>query len=178
MIIIDNFIKDRELLQGITSNRLWSTPCGYSWKPFGSKDLNIYEILISKVWSGNISEYMDLPPEYAGIEYWINNMSNSGISNFLEPHMDKDEYLYNTKHILRTPEVGMVYYAHKTTPEGGFLEIEASKGGLQRIEPLPNRLIIFNPSIKHQVTKVTKGTRRTIASNIWLKKPCENNFSI
>ena len=36
-----------------------------------------------------------------------------------------------------------------------------------------NRLIIFDASKLHAVTKVTKGRRRAIAINLWDKKPLE-----
>jgi len=47
----------------------------------------------------------------------------------------------------------------------------------ERIKPVPNRLVIFNSGDIHRVTRVTKGLRRCFATNVWVDKPSNENFS-
>ena len=41
----------------------------------------------------------------------------------------------------------------------------------ERIRPIENRLIVFNPSIPHRVTKIHNGNRRAFLANAWSNKP-------
>jgi hypothetical protein len=60
--------------------------------------------------------------------------------------------------------------------EGGYLEICTNgkiddPDNFERIKPIENRLIIFNPSLPHRVTKILNGNRRAFLTNAWVKKP-------
>ena len=48
-------------------------------------------------------------------------------------------------------------------------KVEPSK--IERLKPIQNRLIIFNPSYPHRVSPIHKGKRRAIIVNAWPKKP-------
>ena len=77
------------------------------------------------------------------------------------------------------PTIGHIYYAEITNLEGGFLEIapdqNIDKGKFKKIytyddhteryKPLENRLIIFNPSRLHGVSKIHKGIRKAFLAN-------------
>ena len=39
------------------------------------------------------------------------------------------------------------------------------------IKPMENRLVVFDPSKWHRVSKVSKGKRKAFLSNVWLSKP-------
>ena len=173
MIIIDNFLPQGEFLESITSEERWQNALPYSWKDNDTRvhNKNIWEDLASIVWK----DVAKVDVDYAGFEYWTNPLI-SGARDDLPWHYDKDESLYHNTGELRTPYMGMVYYAHKELPTGGYLEVERTNGEYERIEPQPNRLIVFDPSIIHRVTKITSGVRRTFACNVWLDKPLEENF--
>ena len=76
------------------------------------------------------------------------------------------------------PSMGLVYYAISDELDGGYLEIanspdrnnvESSK--IERLKPIENRLIMFNPSYPHRVSPINSGRRRAIIVNAWPKKP-------
>ena len=50
-------------------------------------------------------------------------------------------------------------------------EIGFKRTLVERIKPIENRLIVFDPSKWHRVSKVSKGRRKAFLSNVWLKKP-------
>lgn len=173
MIIIDNFLPQGEILESITSEDRWENSLKYSWKDNNTTkhNKNIWEDLASIVWK----DIAKINIKYSGFEYWTNALVAGGRDD-LPWHYDKDEELYSTTGELVTPYRGMVYYAHKELPSGGYLEIERPNGEIERIEPQPNRLIVFDPSIIHRVTPITSGVRRTFACNVWIDKPLEGNF--
>lgn len=168
MIIIDNYIKDDYLLDKITKDIYWENSKKFSWKDRNQKYQNVFEEICDKIW-----EEYDPNIDYEGYEYWTHSFKESG-SN-LGWHKDKDEHLSKTKNILVHPHCGCVYYAHKNIPQGGYLEIQW-EDEIERIRAVPNRLIIFHPSNTHRVSEVTSGFRRTLVSNIWIKKSSEENF--
>ena len=47
--------------------------------------------------------------------------------------------------------------------------VEPSK--IERLKPIENRLIMFNPSYPHRVSPISGGKRRAIIVNAWPKKP-------
>ena len=180
LLVIDNFLdQDDELLFDIQHDRYWWDPLPYQFMERDSTATNIWELMIERIWC-DTEQYNVLPPQgYAGIEYWNNIMSVDGKKQDLPWHFDKDEHLYNNTGELQTPYVGSVYYAHKTLPSEGYLEIKRGEGDMEfeRIQPVPNRLVIFDSGTIHRVTPVTGGgVRRCFATNIWVNKPSEENF--
>ena len=77
-----------------------------------------------------------------------------------------------------TPNMGLVYYAISENLDGGYLEIANSSNRdniepnkIERLKPIENRLIMFNPSFPHRVSPINGGRRRAIIVNAWPKKP-------
>jgi|TARA_R110000744_G_scaffold86535_7_gene169089 hypothetical protein len=176
MIIIDDFLpKDSLALQTITDDSLWETCLPYKWIGTEEAASDVWQQMSVHIW-GEISKFGILPDKFAGVEYWSNAMALGGSKTDLPWHYDKDEQLYNGgKGELKTPFIGSVYYAHKEIPDGGFLEIDR-EGDVERIQPVPNRLIIFDSATVHRVVPITSGLRRTFATNVWIDKPKEENF--
>ena len=76
------------------------------------------------------------------------------------------------------PNIGLVYYAISEGLDGGYLEIANSPDRenvephkIERLKPIENRLIMFNPSYPHRVSSIRRGRRRAIIVNAWPIKP-------
>ena len=177
MLVVDNFLNQHDpLLREIQEDRLWMKPLGYSFLPRTSCSTNTWETMAFRIWEFASSFKEVVPDYYEGIEYWSNIMAYRSSIEDLPWHFDKDEHLFSTKEILRTPCIGSVYYAHKGIPEDGYLEVQ-SGSLVERLKPISNRLIIFDSGDVHRVTHVTKGLRRCFATNVWVDKPSNENFS-
>jgi hypothetical protein len=176
MIIIDDFLpKDSLALETITDDSLWQESLPYSWLGSEEAAKDVWQQMSVHIW-GEISKFGIMPEKFDGVEYWSNAMVTGGAKEDLPWHYDKDEQLYDGGNgELRTPYIGSVYYAHKEIPDGGFLEIDR-EGDAERIQPVPNRLIIFDSAKVHRVVPITSGLRRTFATNVWIEKPREENF--
>lgn len=166
MIIIDNFL-DGSLLEEIRQDNLWEDNLPYTWSNYGSSPTNVYTKVANYIWY----EKFVYDKEFDGYEYWTQVIDNRGI----DWHYDKDEHLFWEQKVLSCPKLGSIYYAHSEPVSGGFLEIERDSG-IERIEPVPNRLIIFNSAKRHRVEKSSGNIRRSLLTNIWTKKPSEENF--
>ena len=179
LLVIDNFLDQEDnLLYDIQHDRYWLESLPYKFMDKDSDNrVDVWQKMATKIWS-HVSRYGVLPEEYAGVEYWNNIMSIPGNRQDLPWHFDKDEHLYNTAGELKTPYIGSVYYAHKFLPSEGYLEIKRGENmcDVERIQPVPNRLVIFDSGTVHRVTHITSGMRRCFATNIWIDKPCEENF--
>ena len=171
MIIVDNFLKEDYALTALRSEELWENQINYQWND-KTQTNNPIEVFCKFVWE---TFFLNEYEKVDGFEYWTNILSSDGVPD-LGWHFDKDEHLFEKSNELNCPNLGFVYYVHKDCPEGGYLEIKHEDDEVERIKPIPNRLVIFNPSYLHRVTDVTKNTRLTLACNLWLKKPSEENF--
>jgi len=192
LLVIDNFLKEDDiLLEDIRNDDLWDSPLTFKFMDKNIKSLNTWQDLVHRIWDHPCVKNF-LPDEYAGTEYWSNILSIPGPKQDLPWHFDKDEHL-NTEFIenektpgysLSTPEgivtpyIGSVYYAHKALPTEGYLEIRRGQSdtAIERIQPVPNRLVIFDSGTLHRVTHITSGVRRCFATNIWIDKPRDENF--
>ena len=180
LIVIDNFLDtESDTYKKVTSEESWGDGkkfAGISNKAFGwmNKDetpSNTFEEVSVKIWE-YAKNYM--PVEYDGMEYWYNQLDEG---QSLPAHQDKDEALLQKTGELVHPFIGAVYYCHKELPTGGFLQIERGRSReLERIQPVPNRLVVFDSSNYHSVSEIRHGCRRHLATNIWVKKPDEDNF--
>ena len=173
MLVIDNYIKERKFLEELRSDDFWGTMASANWWDgwWKNEPRNICEQFISIVWK----QFTNLENKIDGFEYW-SNMHQSG--NGLNWHVDKDEKLSKEKKQTIMPTLGLVYYAVSNNLEGGYLEIANSRdrenidpNKIERIKPLENRLIMFDPSFPHRVSKITTGLRRAIIVNAWPHKP-------
>ena len=177
MIVIDNFIKDPNLLAEIQSEEHWQDTLPYSWFSIGTAPSNVWERVSALIWSTVGKEYT--PMSYDGIEYWSNIMSLDFRNQDLPWHFDKDEaYAKANNGELITPHIGSVYYAHTGSVDDGYLEMRRGdkETDVERIQPVSNRLVIFDSAKVHRVTPVSGGMRRCFATNVWINKPSEENF--
>lgn len=179
LLVIDNFLdQEDDLLFDIQHDRFWTEQLTFKFMDKDSEPVGVWQKMADKIWS-HVSEYGVLPDDYAGVEYWNNIMSIPGKKQDLPWHFDKDEHLFaGGKGELRTPYIGSVYYAHKHLPKEGYLEIKRGDNDIdvERIQPVPNRLVIFDSGTVHRVTHIKRGLRRCFATNIWIDKPSEENF--
>jgi len=183
MQVIDNFVKDPQLLKQLQnlSNDFW-TP-GWYWWQNGSPSITLRHKLIDYIWlQGRVKE---VPANFKGFEHWVGIYdSNNQLSTMekkeqgedtysLNHHFDKDEWLWKNKKILSKPNLGCVYYPPVGEQcQGGELIIydteETDLGAPSTpVEPKHNRLVVFNPGQYHAVQEVTAGVRYAIAINVW-----------
>jgi Rps23 Pro-64 3,4-dihydroxylase Tpa1-like proline 4-hydroxylase len=182
MIIVDDFLND-ENFANISTHPLWvnkssldvttndnvGTRQKFHWKNKEDPAVNIFETLIHEV----VDNLLQFTNPHQGYEYWLNTTI---IGEGMPVHFDKDEVQFLNTQELRTPMLGMIYYAHTEIPEGGELIIHAYENKHEKILPVPNRLVVFNSSQRHEVTRVLSGLRRSVAINIWDRPPLTNEY--
>ena len=173
MIIIDNFLKDKKIIDILKDENTWKNFPTYNWWDgwWKVEPRNIMEHFIKITWS----TFSKVENKIAGFEYWSNLHSKKGS---LAWHADKDERLINEKNELSQPRIGHIYYVKTEKLNGGYLELSNSlinekiyENKLERIRPVENRLIMFDPSKAHRVTEILDGTRRAFLANAWERKP-------
>tara|TARA_B100000575_G_C22954978_1_gene552120 strand:- start:174 stop:737 length:564 start_codon:yes stop_codon:yes gene_type:complete len=170
LIVLDNFLQDKKILEEIQKDETWKDFPAYNWWDgwWKSKPRNIMEILIEIIW-----KRLSVENKFAGFEYWSNSQTKN---QSLDWHLDKDEKLNSVESKIISPSIGHIFYSKVENLEGGFLELSSNRkindtSNIERIKPTENRLIIFNPSLPHRVTKIFKGNRRAFLANAWVKKP-------
>ena len=108
------------------------------------------------------AEYYDME-ELGWYEAW--NHTNS---RPLDWHYDKHENLFGKQGILAFPICSCVYYPsmdHELI--GGELMLQNKTGNRHdRIQPIPNRLVLFDPGVLHCVNAF-RGKRTSININPW-----------
>jgi len=164
LILIDDFLNDDEW-DIFNSEVVWGEKISNNFVPvdeLGMRGLFVEEIVL-KIWNTFSLDHKDNMQYY---EYWTNFLSPD---EPLDWHIDKDEVMYEESQQLSKPAYGAVLYPdHKVS--GGFLEIEHSKGEVERIAPMPNRLVLFHAGDKyHRVSPIHYGQRMTLATNLWGK---------
>ena len=171
MIIIDDFIQDKDLLKDIQTDDTFFGPNGnFMWWNgwWNSESKSIKQRLIEYIWKLNSpTQSYDV----VGFEYWTGVYGPDKPNKDLGGHYDKDEEQFKRTGKIVRPVIGTVYYPMDVDFEGGMLEIEHENGDVERVQARYNRLIIFDAGNKvHKVTPVTKGTRYAIAINLWDKE--------
>ena len=165
MQIMDDFLLD-DTWDKFSQSRRWNKP-HTSFLKIDSTPKDLFDQIAFNIWGWYIKKYK--PQNVVGIETWINRADG----NTKEPlpwHRDRDEAHFNNTGENIHPMAGIVLYGHKSIPTGGYLEIQREHGS-ELIEPVPNRLIVFDSSVWHRVTPMTSGTRLTLASNLWDRHP-------
>jgi len=177
-IITDYLPYDSELLKELNDPKLWeelssfdedidtNNSEGYKWWDGVTEPSNIWEKLIKHIWS-------QIPPgSIAGYEYWANICFPN---NELDWHQDKDEKLFDEKDQTVCPTISTVFYGFPHTVKGGYLEIHTNNPKdtslTERIKPIFNRLVIFNPSNYHRVMPIEEGVRFAFQVNVWEEAP-------
>tara|TARA_R110000822_G_scaffold2772_14_gene12888 strand:- start:1155 stop:1706 length:552 start_codon:yes stop_codon:yes gene_type:complete len=178
MIIIDDFIKDKSLLEQIArDNTFFNNNGQYFWYDgwWNQKPNTLKKKLIEQIWGEN-SPYDNVNIE--GFEYWTGQLGEGLPYKELPVHIDKDEEAFaKDPNKIIAPTIGTVFYPVPMTISGGDLKIfpdgKTKKPDVVRAKF--NRLIIFPAGEHHhQVTSVYKGVRSAIAINLWEKKPSGN----
>lgn len=178
ILVIDNFIKDQDLLNRISNDNSFFTDPGnyYWWDGWWNSEANtLKKELIQYIWADNcpISQIFNI----SGFEYWTGVQSadpNSGFENNLIMHKDKDEAYWDKTGEIVSPMIGTIYYPEQEEFTGGMLEIytNGQNEEPERIYAKSNRLIIFDAgTVFHRVDTVTSGTRKAIAINLWEGTP-------
>ena len=178
--VTDDFIKDTSLLSRLQNETLWKE-CDEAGSHFWQRQdpiTNIWEELSKEIWQHR--------PEYkeaVGFEYWCNIISEK---RSLPWHIDKDEYELHENDDLVTPIMGAVYYGidHKFKGSGNLMLIDADidqtspflynyeeNNEVVKVEPLFNRMVIFNASKWHRVETNFTGKRYTFAVNANRHRP-------
>lgn len=160
MRVIDNFLNDDEWHK-FNDLSLWANKISNNFVPVDELGDSFLETIVSKIWD---TFSLDHREEISYYEYWTNFLNKD---EPLEWHIDKDEVMYEQNQKIDKPMYGAVLYPEHHI-SGGFLEIEHSKGQLERLAPEPNRLVLFEAGDKyHRVSPIHYGQRRTFATNIW-----------
>lgn len=149
IVIIDDFIKDVELLKDIENDPNFF-PASMGESPRQLKTGNIYhndnasvfspwmfwdgwwrspcdtvkKRLVKAIWEDNLPCDLD---EIVGFEYWTRTY-NPG--QFLPTHLDEDTFIYEKNGEFRCPMIGAVYYAHFDINEDaypGVLEVHPGR---------------------------------------------------
>ena len=188
MIIIDNFIRDLDLLYSFEDDSFWQDPGIYRWvdNPI-AQPTTLEEKLISYIWQENCPLNINLS-SISGFEHWTGifkagdrkeRKDSDGNFYHLFKHCDKDEKEWENSGTILSPKIGTVFYPHRENQEvlGGELKIwETKESDIESVPyelllPKHNRLVLFDASHIHAVTMGTQGTRRAIAINLWESKP-------
>tara|TARA_R100001594_G_scaffold38696_2_gene70097 strand:+ start:6891 stop:7421 length:531 start_codon:yes stop_codon:yes gene_type:complete len=169
MIVIDDYVKDKTLLNKIKDNPVFLETGFMWWDGWGSSSSNtLKKHLIEYIWRNN-------PPclyeNIKGFEYWCNTLKKD---QGLPVHFDKDEKVYQDHNKIVSPLVGCIYYPFDNHIKGGYLEIyhKGKNKEPERLMPKFNRLVVFDTgSCEHGVSTVDQGPRISIAINLWTKIP-------
>ena len=176
MLVIDNFL-EKNILAYLNNKPLWdkldsveTTMYDPQKYVFGVREHNVWEDLADIVYEQVFCR--ETPNEQysnnLSLEYWC-NILNPG--NELDWHQDKDEKRYEKNPLdIVCPKAGAVIYAYPHTVNGGYLEIEHMSTHsieVERIEPVYNRLVLFDVSKEHRVSKIWSGDRYGFQVNLW-----------
>ena len=175
MIIIDDLLPKQHRLKVVTQ---LTEQLPITWRKWGDKTSNPVEDFCVYVWKQVFPKYVVMNSE--GWEYWEQRFGPSETQDYIGFHTDNDldrwvdpeeeQRLVDSEEV-KTADYGFIYYAHTEPCVGGYLEIKRDNEELERIQPVPNRLILFTPNAQHRVTNVVKGYRRSIVSNLWKQTP-------
>lgn len=168
MIILDNFLSDTPKVNGIMRSPFWEDRSFYFSEFENQNSIGGY-IVSEMIKSPLLKEYPF--SEACGYEYWpsvfVPGTAENGYS--LEVHSDYDVIRYVETDEVKYPMFGAIMYFGNLDVEGGLFRLWNEDGSFHEVEPKHNRLIVFDSSMQHGVTEVTKGIRRSIAINFWLE---------
>ncbi len=163
MIVIDNFIKDENILNSFCNVDLWNTLSELRYENwYGEEDLNHEAALHNYI--SYLRETFWKDTEFNRLEYWA-NITNK--IKGLDWHFDKDETLSKTTGEIKTPVTGAIWYGYPHKVAGGYLEIATDEAQLERLKPVYNRLVLFDVAKVHRVSPILYGTRYGLQVNLW-----------
>jgi Rps23 Pro-64 3,4-dihydroxylase Tpa1-like proline 4-hydroxylase len=171
MIVIDNYIKDKDLLDRLSDVDQWRLldrdnyqNAGNSYYYNVGEPSNIWEEVINLVFEDEVLGLKDY--DFERFEYWGNVLDER---RQLDWHQDKTEELF--PRVKKLCKVGVVLYCYPHKVWGGSLEIKNDYGlheELDRVECVYNRLVLFDSGNKfHRVAPIFAGTRYGFQINLW-----------
>ena len=146
MIVIDNFVSSKEVLNAFSSYDIWKNIKKLGMRSWDGRDALKYAALESLIW--NVKNTFWETEPYEKFEYWA-NITWKGHN--LEWHQDKDEYQETRHNKLVFPRAGAVWYGYPHDIEGGYLEIQQGLE-VERLQPVYNRIVVFDVSKFHRDT--------------------------
>ena len=172
LVIRDNFLdQGSPLLRRLKDKKSWeyldeelvNPETQSTWWDGKGAGKNMWELLIKQMIDGSESECF---------EYWSNILDKNGELGW---HQDKDEHSFSEEQSARCADVSIVYYGYPHVIKGGYLELAEPNSKdythTERIKPVYNRLIMFDPSRFHRVRPVELGTRYGFQVNVWYDPP-------
>ena len=183
MILIDNFLSEdkfswcKDNQEEIFSLRVNTSedPGTMWWSGWWSEPAsNMCEELVQMIFNNSsLISYLRIDDieKFSGFEYWTHTLTKH---KQLDWHVDTDERALFKGEGYLSPPISAVFYFSEPR-KGGFLEIALTGRGqtknmnmsnIERIKPLENRLVVFDPRYWHRVSELT-GTRCGITINIW-----------
>ncbi len=166
MMLLDDFVKDKEVLAKLAKDDLWtgeSVPLRGWYDGWAkSSPSNVWEELIHEIW-----KYWPNVAEAKGFEWWTNIHHKSSSLGW---HQDKDEdAAEGDRGNIICPNYGAIFYPYPHKCDGGMLEVmhQNDEDTIERLAPVHNRLIMFDPSQFHRVSRVYTGERRAFIVNLW-----------
>lgn len=180
MLVLDNLVPDGSVIfQKMNSPDAWEKmPTETAWYSFedykNSRNWSVWSDIIQKM-------YCQIPfsqrDNIKGFEYWGNRLE---AKDALTWHQDKDEYIFAKNYTTISPSIGFVYYPYEDTFTGGYLEVAVKDDfdEVERIQAKFNRLIMFDPSQYHRVTRVHTGSRRAFIVNVWADHTPEVSLNV
>jgi hypothetical protein len=197
MIVVDNFIKDSELLKQIELDQsFYPESIGGGqyegkftfWRGWwDSPANNTKKKLVKAIWENNLP----IPiKDISGFEYWTRTYTEG---EYIPFHFDEDVLLYKEENKFQGSTIGCIYFPESNAGVvGGFLEIHKTRvedGDInclerenittlitpieerERISCKPNRLVIFDGGHNgHNSTPVISGNRVIFGVSIWHKE--------
>lgn len=164
--IFDDFLNEQEWNMFVDA-QYWQDRHRNTWSTLRKAPKYFYEHLSIKIWMhyANLGDDELLAlARSLGFEYWTHILTKE---NNLEWHRDKDEELYAEMMEFYYPTCGAILYGQHDDLVGGLLEINNGDGTFDTVDPVPNRLVLFDAGKLHRVTDIEQGTRRAFSCNLW-----------
>ena len=165
MIVIDDFVKDQEILHYFSDIEIWTNLNKKSYNFYSSVHDKIDQSLADFIWK--VKNQFWKYKKWEHFEYWVNITDPRHV---LEWHVDKNEEIALKEDRLVCPQVGAVWYGFPHVVSGGYLEIineEDIQADIERIQPVYNRIVVFDVSKTHRVAPILSGTRYGLQVNLW-----------
>jgi len=172
MLLLDGFIREGSgISQKLEDPDAWSSlPRDTAWLSMedynNRRNWNVWTDIIQKMYKKIDWVCYATGAKIKGFEYWGNQIAGY---DSLPWHQDKDEHVFSSLGSTVSPNIGFVYYPYDDIFTGGYLEVAVNDDfdEIERLQPKFNRLIMFDPSQYHRVSRVHTGSRRAFIVNVW-----------
>ena len=167
MLLIDDFLPEGDLKEELWDESLWVKNSHWRWQNIDDDPINVFEQFSTLVWKKIYSNHID---GITGWEYWTKALKTGNQLGF---HQDNNTIDPNDLkgQPLKFAKFSFSYLAQKELPKGGYLLLQRQNGEIERIQPKPNRLVIFDSETFHTVSLITEGIRSSLISVAWDEKP-------